>query len=229
MNATELSDYFRSQVRDEVDPYLWSDSEILVYMNEAQKMFIRLTNGIYDVTSVACTVAVTAGQKYSTLHPTVLEIRKAYYVDPATSYKRELRIISLADTNSLSSVDYGIYHNPGIQDTPGEVSYMVVGEERGKVRWINVPVADATVTLAIARLPLTSLSDIQLTLEVPDEHHVSLIEWMKHLAYNKQDGDAYNPKTSTESEMRFRAYCDFVWKEWERYRHTNRTVAYGGL
>jgi hypothetical protein len=229
MNATELSDYFRSQVRDEVDPYLWSDSEILVYMNEAQKMFIRLTNGIYDVTSVACTVAVTAGQKYSTLHPTVLEIRKAYYVDPATSYKRELRIISLADTNSLSSVDYGIYHNPGIQDTPGEVSYMVVGEERGKVRWINVPVADATVTLAIARLPLTSLSDIQLTLEVPDEHHVSLIEWMKHLAYNKQDGDAYDPKTSTESEMRFRAYCDFVWKEWERYRHTNRTVAYGGL
>lgn len=229
MNATELSDYFRSQVRDEVAPYLWSDSEILVYMNEAQKMFIRLTNGIYDVTSVACTVAVTAGQKYSTLHPTVLEIRKAYYVDPATSYKRELRIISLADTNSLSSVDYGIYHNPGIQDTPGEVSYMVVGEERGKVRWINVPVADATVTLAIARLPLTSLSDTQLTLEVPDEHHVSLIEWMKHLAYNKQDGDAYNPKTSTESEMRFRAYCDFVWKEWERYRHTNRTVAYGGL
>lgn len=229
MNASELADYFRSQVRDEVAPYLWSDTEILVYMNEAQKMFVRLTNGIYDVSSVACNVAVTAGEKYSTLHPTVLEIRKAYYVDPATGFKRELNIISLADTDSLSSADYGVYHNPGIQDTPGPVSYMLTGEERGKVRWINIPTEDATVQMAIARLPLTSLSSDQQVLEVPDEHHVYLIEWMKHLAYNKQDGDAYDPKTSTESEMRFRAYCDFVWKEWERYRHTNRTVAYGGL
>lgn len=229
MNANELADYFRSQVRDTVAPLLWSDEEVLTYMNEAQKMFVRLTNGIYDVTSAACTVAITAGQKYSTLNPAVLEIRKAYYVNPNTGFKRELKVISLADIDSLSSSDYGVYNNSSIQDTPGTVDYMLTGEERGKVRWINVPTEDATVQLAIARLPLTSLSSTQLTLEVPEEHHVSLIEWMKHLAYNKQDGDAYNPKTSTESEMRFRAYCDFVWKEWERYRHTHRTIAYGGI
>lgn len=229
MNATELADYFRSQVRDEVAPYLWSDEEVMVYMNEAQKMFVRLTNGIYDVTSAACTVAITSGQKYSTLNPAVLEIRKAYYVDPDTSFKRELKIISLADIDSLSSTDYGVYNNAAIQDLPGVVDYMLTGEERGKVRWINIPDKNATVQMAIARLPLTSLSTTQQVLEVSDEHHVSLIEWMKHLAYNKQDGDAFNPKTATESEMRFRAYCDFVWKEWERYRHTTRTVAYGGI
>ena len=54
MNATELSDYFRSQVRDEVAPYLWTDTDVLTYMNEAQKMFVRLTNGIYDVVHLHC-------------------------------------------------------------------------------------------------------------------------------------------------------------------------------
>lgn len=230
MNANELADYFRSQVRDEVAPYLWSDEEILTYMNEAQKMFVRLTNGIYDVSTAACcTVAITAGQKYSTLHPAVLEIRKAYYVDGTTGFKRELPIISLADVDTLSTSDYGVYNNPAIQDLPGTVDYMLTGEERGKVRWINVPTENATVEMAIARMPLTTLTRTQLTLEVPEEHHVYLIEWMKHLAYNKQDGDAFNPKTATESEMRFRAYCDFAWKEWERYRHTHRSIAYGGI
>jgi hypothetical protein len=229
MNANELADYFRSQVRDDVAPYLWSDEEVLTYMNEAQKMFVRLTNGIYDVSSQACLVDVAAGEKFSTLHPAVLEVRKAYYVDPNNGYKRELPIISLADIDSLSTSDYGVYHNPSIQDLPGRVDYMLTGEERGKVRWISVPTENATVELAIARMPLTTLTTTQLVLEVPAEHHVYLIEWMKHLAYNKQDGDAFNPKTSTESEMRFRAYCDFVWKEWERYRHTHRSIAYGGI
>ena len=229
MNANELADYFRSQVRDDVAPYLWSDEEVLTYMNEAQKMFVRLTNGIYDVSSAACTVTVTAGQKYSTINPAVLEIRKAYYIQPVTLYKRELKIINLGNTSTLGTWDYGVYHNPSLEDLPGVVDHMVVGEERGKVRWIHVPTENATVQLAIARLPLTSLSETQLTLEVSDEHHVNLIEWMKHLAYNKQDGDAFNPRVSAESETRFRAYCDYVWKEWERYRHTHRSVAYGGL
>jgi hypothetical protein len=229
MNATELSDYFRSQVRDTVAPYLWSDEEILVYMNEAQKMFVRLTNGIYDVTSAICTVAVTANQKYSSISPLILEIREAHYVDPGTSYRRKLNIISLADLDNLSTYDYGIQHNAADQDLPGTVDSMLTGEERNKVRWIGVPTENATVQLKIARMPLTSLTESQLVLEVPDQHHVYLIEWMKHLAYNKQDGDAFNTKTSIESEMRFRAYCDFVWKEWERYRHTHRTIAYGGI
>lgn len=229
MDATELSEFFRSQVRDEVEPYLWSDSEVLVYLNEAQKMFVRLTNGIYDVSSVACSVDVVTGEKFSSIHPSILEIRKAYYVNPDTQVKRELKIISLADLDNLADSDYGVRINPAIQDVPGPVTYMLTGEERNKVRWIGIPTEDTTVELAIARLPLTTLSDTQLVLEVPEEHHVYLIDWMKHLAYNKQDGDAYDPKTAVESEMRFRAYCDFVWKEWERYRHTHRSIAYGGI
>jgi hypothetical protein len=229
MDANELADYFRSQVRDDVEPFLWSDEEVLTYMNEAQRMFVRLTNGIYDVSSAACTVAVTSGQKFSTLNPAVLEIRKAYYVTPVTGYKRELKLINLASTSSLKTWDYGVYKNASIQDIPGIVDYMVVGEERGKVRWINIPTENATVELAIARLPLTKLSSSQLTLEVSEEHHVYLTEWMKHLAYNKQDGDAFDPKASLAAEARFRAYCEQVFKEWERYRHTHRTVAYGGI
>jgi hypothetical protein len=229
MNAVQLMDYFRSQVRDDVAPYLWSDDEVLVYMNEAQNMFVRLTNGIYDVSSEAARVMVDAGQAYSALHPAVLEIRKAYYVNPDTGRKRELKVVGLGGLSSLTSYDYGVTKNAGLDDTPGPVDYVVVGEERGKVRWINTPTENAVVQLAVARLPLVQITRTQRELEVSSEHHVSLVDWMKRLAYSKQDGDAFDPKAAAEAESKFRSYCDFVWKEWERYRHTHKVVAYGGI
>lgn len=224
MNSTQLKDYFRSQVRDDVLPYLWTDNEIYVYMNDAQKMFVRLTNGIFDVSSEATEVYVEAGQKYADLHPSILTIREAYL-----NNGDKLKIVNLGDADTLSTSDYGVVKTMSIQNIPGRIEYMVIGEERGKCRWIMIPTENAVVNLKIARLPLTEITKDGQKFEIDQEHHIHLIEWMKHLAYNKHDGDTFNPTASAEGEARFRAYCDYVWKEWERYRHKPRSVVYGGL
>lgn len=224
MNSTQLKDYFRAQVRDDVYPYLWSDSEIYVYMNDAQKMFVRLTNGIFDVSSCATEVDVIAGEKYSDLHPSILTIREAYLANGD-----KLKIVNLGDADTLYTSDYGVVKSLSVQNLPGKIQYMVIGEEKGKCRWIMIPQENTTVTLKIARLPLTDITKENQKLELDSEHHIHLIEWMKHLAYNKHDGDTFNPTASAESDARFRIYCDFVWKEWERYRHKPRSVVYGGL
>lgn len=226
MTAAELLDYFRSQVRDDVLPYLWSDEEIYVYMNDAQRMFVRLTGGIFDATTCKATeVDVIAGEKYSDLHPSILHIREAFYGPE----RRKIKLIDLGSSTRMTSADYGIIRSIGAIENPGRVEYMVIGEERNKCRWVSIPDEDATVYLAVARLPYKTLSDAQQQLEVSDEHHINLIEWMKHRAYNKHDGDVFNPTAAAESEQRFKEYCAFVWKEWERYRHVPRTVAYGGI
>lgn len=224
MNSNQLKDYFRQQVRDDVQPYLWSDAEIYIYMNDAQKMFVRFTNGIFDVSSVATEVDVIAGDKFSDLHPSIMHIREAY-----NSNGDKLKIVNLGDADTLSTSDYGIVKTMSIQNTPGRIQYMVIGEERNKCRWIMVPQENSVVTLKIARLPLKEITKADQKFEIDDEHHIHLIEWMKHLAYNKHDGDTFNPTASAEGEARFRAYCDFVWREWERYRHKPRSVVYGGL
>jgi hypothetical protein len=193
-------------------------------MNEAQKMFTRMTGGIYDVSSIATEVDVVTGDKYADLHPSILTIRQAYY-----GPDRQIKIINLGDAAALSTSDYGVVKDIGMSTTPGRVDFMVIGEERNKARWIMLPQENAIVTLAIARLPLKELSPTQQDIEIGDEHHVMLIEWMKSLAYSKHDGDMFNPTAAAEGEAKFRGYCDFVWREWDRYRHKPRSVAYGGI
>ena len=41
MTPKALHDLFRAHVRDEEYPYLWSETEVYLYMDEAQKMFCR--------------------------------------------------------------------------------------------------------------------------------------------------------------------------------------------
>ena len=49
MDSTALHDLFRSEVRDEATPYLWSDAEIYSYIDDAQKMFCLLTSKGYTL------------------------------------------------------------------------------------------------------------------------------------------------------------------------------------
>ena len=224
MNSTQLKDYFRSQVRDDVAPYLWSDEELFVYMNEAQSMFVRRSGGIFDVSSEATEVSVATGEAVSELHPSILNIRKA-----VLNGTRELVIINLADESSLDrGRDYTNTLMSSLNHTIGRVSYMIIGEERDKCRWLPIPDTDATVVLAIVRQPLVEITGENQEFEIAKEHHVHLADQMMAVAYMKQDADTFNPKAAAEAEQRFSAYCVFVKREWERYRHKPRTVSYGG-
>ena len=61
MDSTTLHDLFRSEVRDEATPYLWSDVEVYSFIDDAQKMFCRLQGGIADASSAITHINVVAG------------------------------------------------------------------------------------------------------------------------------------------------------------------------
>ena len=46
MNSTELLGTFREEMNDLQTPYLWSDALLYRYINDAQEMFCRRTEGI---------------------------------------------------------------------------------------------------------------------------------------------------------------------------------------
>ena len=99
------------------------------------------------------------------------------------------------------------------------------------IRAVQVPRGFDVADAHIYRLPLTVISgDGQEITDVDEEHHLRLVEWMKYLAYGKNDADTFNPRGSAEAEQRFRAYCAQVKAEWERYKTKPvRVVSYGGL
>lgn len=226
MTAGELVSYWRtSLVKDVRAPFLWSNQEALTYANAAYEMFVRLSGGVKDFTSEACEVSVVAGEAVAELHASVLTIHGA----TLASTNRPLELLNYNNVCISSSDDYGKKTN-WMTTSEGRVEAMVIGMERGKVRWIKVPEADDTVNLHISRLPLAKIDSKDSTLDdVEDIHHVYLAYWMASLAYLKPDSDTYDPSASQKHGQMFTEYCAQVRREKSRYEHKPRTVAYGGL
>ena len=218
MNSTEILDAFRDEMQDVETPYLWSDSAIYRYLDDAQKMFCRLTEGIEDSSTPAvCRLAITVGTDWYPLSPKVLKVREA--VSTTTGRPYEIMNMEKASLNGV--------HFTG---NPGPLKLFVTGLEKGRLRAWPVPAEDSVVELRVFRLPLARITDAgDQNLEIDEQHHNALLLWMKHLAFSKQDAETFDRGKADECEGRFRAYCHAALKEQERARRNPGTVTYGGL
>lgn len=227
MNAGDLYDRFRLDVVDQAKPYLWSDDEVFGYMDTAYQLFVRDTEGIADTTSAVTVVNVTAGQPFSDVDPSILNFRQAFLA----STNEELTIVNAQEMSSVRVADgYGVIRSLNTYNLPGPVRYMVIGLQRDKVRWAQIPVVNDTVNLVVYRLPLLPITDPSQEFEgVAAIHHLYFLDGMKALAYRKQDAETFDRARANECEMRFTQYCAKAKAEWSRYKAKVRTVVYGGI
>lgn len=232
MTPAQLKDLFRSDVRDEAAPYLWSDTEIFVYMDDAQKMFCREGGGIADSTSALCTLPVAAGATYLDYDPRILKLRDLR----RASDGRNVDILNFEDLGhpGLAQDDYGqsaSFDTGGIKftDHPAPISAAIVGMDANKLRLRTPAVADDTLMAIVYRMPLEDITAASVAFEIDAQHHRHLLNWMKHLAHEKQDAETYDRGRSIEFRDKFLAYCDQAKAERERREHKYRTVAYGGI
>ena len=230
MTPVQLKDLFRSDSRDDTPDYLWSDIEIFVYMDDAQKMFCRLTGGIADSSSTLCSIAVTGGSPYADYDPRILKLRDLR----RQSDGRNVELLNFEDLmdNRTPRDDYGRFTSwsGGLKfsDRPGLVTAAVVGMDANILRLLDVPQADDTLLAIVYRMPLEDITETSAAFEIDTAHHRHLLSWMKHLAHEKQDAETYDRGRSVEFRQKFVDYCDQAKAERERREHKYRTVAYGG-
>lgn len=231
MIVSELYELFRSDVVDEVAPYLWKDSEVYRYMNDAYRMFVRLTGGIPDSTSSITQVAITAGESYSDVSPLILKFRLA----ELQSNGSKITIINPEDVRNLTRIDYGVAVSIK-PSTPGRITHMVIGgdrvQARGQVRWIQQPIVSDVALLTVWRLPIDTINETTDDfgfVEINEEHHEHLLLWMKYRAYGKQDAETVNNVDSETYKAAFDKYCRMVTAENERYASKVRVTRYGGI
>jgi hypothetical protein len=228
MTPLQLHDLFRADVVDTATPYLWSELEVWDYLDDAFHMFARLTDGISDNTSTMTSISVVAATATAVLDPRILKIRRAVLA----STGRPLKILNVEDTPVQALNDYGALPPVGYDYLPGVVTSMVIGEQKGQCRWVQVPVVADTVNLTVYRLPLAPVTadsaDSALD-EIDYWHHRHLLMWMKYRAYGKQDADTYNKGKSADYRVMFEAYCMQAKAEQERQKAKPRFTGYGGL
>lgn len=212
MDATELRDLFRAEFFDVAEPYLVSDLQVYAYIDEAQKMFCRFTEGIEDGRSF--TIAVKPGAIWYPLDPRILKVRKL----TDTVSGREIEIVSMENAEQR-----GIR----MDSRAGPLMAMISGIEKGNLRAWPVPNAAGTLSMSTFRLPTTVATGDEF--EIDEQHHPALLMWVKHKAYGIHDTEIYDKGRSDDYELRFRRYCSAAKAEQGRARHSAGNVAYGGI
>lgn len=218
MNTTDALAVFREEMNDEAAPYLWSDSWFFRRLDEAQKIFCRLTDGIEDASTAAIVEAtILTGDEWVPLDKRILKVREV--VNAATG--RSLYIYNTEEASQRGLLFDGV---------PGEPRVLVSGQSKDKLRVWPMPNADMAVRLRVYRLPLVSLTDAgDEEFEIDEQHHLALLHWVKSCAYGKEDAETFNRSKRDDYEQRFNAYCAMAKREQSRHRKAVSTVAYGGL
>lgn len=217
MTSNELLSTFRREMRDTVEPYLWASEDVYRYIDDAQKMFCRLTDGISDATTPEVVdIAVAIGDTWLDLHPSILKIRSAH----RASDGRPVTVLNYEDLPTLGLRFDG---------TSGDLCTVIAGMEEDKLRLTKLAIAADTLRLLVFRLPIVDIDGADQELEIPSQHHYHLLEWVKSLALLKQDAETFDKAKSEEHEGRFRAYCARAKQEQQMKRHKVRVVRYGGL
>lgn len=219
MNSSELLLEFRRQVDDLAEPYLWSDEEVFGYLDDAQKMFCRRTEGIEDSrTEEVCTINIVPGTEWYPRSPLILKVRSAAHRGSG----RPADILT-PENAARQGLRFGPAHT-------GPVRALVDGQTKGFWRAWPAPNDAAVIDLAVFRLPLDRITDAgDQPLEIDEQHHRHLLLWMKYLAYSKQDADTYDPRQADKHQLAFLNYCASARVEQERARRQTGVVAYGGL
>ena len=200
MNLAELRNAARLRLDDtDSNKYGWSDAELDSFINEAvDEACIRARLNLDSTSAEATTVSVVAGTASYLLHESVLRVERAYL----NTSQRTLSSVSFQDLDILSDtwpVDTGTPTNY----IPDLDLYSDAGTATHKITLYPIPEVTETLKLTVYRLPLCPLTSDSEEPEIHPLHHPSLLDWVCHKAYTKQDADTLDIEKSLQYEGRF--------------------------
>ena len=215
MTSDDVLTLFRAEVADTALPYLWADEDVYGYIDDAQKMFCRWTDGIADVSSVFLQLNVTPGADGMSTDLSIKRYRGAWRLDNG----KEIDLISRE-----------IMPSKGLRfdGQTGPVRRLVIGMEDGYLRVHPVSNETVSIQLSVFRMPVNDITPdlAPQDFEINPRHHRHLLLWVKHLAYNKQDTETLDVNKSEKFKQAFKDYCAEVVIEDHLKRHTGGAVAY---
>lgn len=213
MNTTELLAIGRAELYDTVAPYLWSDTLLYTYIDDAQKQFCRDTYGIEDARGFKITIK-SDGTEWYAIDPMILKLRSA---------------INAADGGDIPLIAMEKMGEHGLRfdGRQGPLRALITGMEKGYVRAHPVPNTASVVNLNTFRLPADVASGDDF--EIDPQHVLNLLYWVKYRAYMVQDAETRDDKKSADNLAKWTAYCAKAKVEQSRVRRPVSTVTYGGL
>lgn len=243
--ADELKDRFRKDVDDVEggsggEDYLFSDDEVLEYMYEAQREFVRRARVLRKTSPFAPTVteititppadplnlALTDG--WITPHASIikpLRARLRSQVNP-----RNLELVTVEEMDGGYWIDdYGTYLRQNWESQTGPARFIITNMQEDQWRLVPIPVVADTLELTVLHMPTTDVTQ-GAELEVTErEDQLTLMLYMKYLAFMKQDADIYDKELSDRFLNAFEKKADDRRREVRQTRFRHQGMRYGGI
>jgi len=226
MNPSQLLELFRSETDDIAEPFLWSDAEFYVYLNDAQDTFVRAIGGIADRRSPLTKIKYKAGDKFRDYDARILRIKGVQ--------DEQNNNIEVQNLDSLSGAylenDYGTRVNAGLDDSrTGQIRYVINDVESTDLQLYPIPDRDGYLRLFVYRRPLDEITSASSVLEVPSFQHYNLLNWVKHKAYMKQDVETFDGAKAKDFKNAFLDGISEAKSLKAAREDRKRIMSYGGI
>lgn len=200
------------------DDHLWSTKTLTRYINEAQRRFAVGSLCIRDFTTPeVCELQLVPYQREYPLHSSIVAVVSAR-VEGA---KMDLARAGHSQFDTYRQPDAYFFNTNELQQLPpGAVVAFgtdegVTANDWGSMQVVNFRVYPAPspqyvrkVKLRVVRKPLYQLgpNNLQGVPEVPDDHHMDMLDWAAYLALRIVDRDAGDPERAAEFKASFEAH-----------------------
>jgi len=196
MTLTQLIAAFRTDADDAAAPYLWSDTEVTGWLNEAQDEAAIRGKLIFESSDTQiCNISVTAllGSVYAT-HASIHEIVYASLTDSSGVVTK----LELKDRIELDRI------KPDWRTCTDKPEYLIHQDK--SIRLAGLINASYTVKLEVHRLPKAVLATGADVPEINSIHHATLVDWALYRAYLKPDSETLSPGKAQDALARFTDY-----------------------
>ena len=190
-----------SRLDDAVAPYLWSDDELVSFLNDAVRQVCMRQRCLLESAQPFCTINVAAGTQLVPVDPRILAIRflrqdgSTADMQPAgITAKRFFKLHATWDTDT---------------DTTGDLEYWVPDYQTGFIALFPRPTVDIVLKLNVWRL---ALEDEELVTADPTAEpivdpawHLDLLDWAEYRAFSKPDSQTMNTEKAQSAAQTFTA------------------------
>ena len=208
MTITELIAQYRRESRDNADPPLVSNEELIVLYNEAIDQACTRKQLLFDATTAdVCELDIDDTTAIYDLHESIVTPTMAYLID-STGKHIPLKIVDRFEMDRINPVWRA--------DAAGEPGYLIVDEK--SVQLTPPPAAAHTLKMEVYRTPLATEKlpadpeDEPFTEEhtsspvIAKGHHEHLVHWVLSRVYGYGDNELLAPGKAAKHESMFNRY-----------------------
>lgn len=208
MTLAELIQRFRIAAFDKVEPYFFSDEEITMWLNDAEREAAIRGRLIRDFSSAdVAEIPMLANQAYYPLHESFYEIEYLGFeyipaIAASACSERELKLVSQEE---MSRINPHWRNDERMRQHYGNTLRYAVQDDKG-VRVVPTPKYNGKLYVEGYRVPIKPMLDMDDSPEINSIHHEYLVQWALYRAFSVPDTETFDPNRAERAEAEFTRY-----------------------